>query len=185
MTADDGLLSWSMLLRSMAASSTRTGWCNSMWPIHISVKILLLHAPIFPFIYISTPFMCLKKWSRPNGHKTFLPVLLDHPCIHSHRLLCYRIWRKQSLTVSGVYGVSGDDCREFYDVEHVQKQMLESWGMIGFFSNNVYWLSESILKNDLTENQNDFLDKATTLNINVRYPDYKDVFRRKATREFS
>jgi hypothetical protein len=46
-------------------------------------------------------------------------------------------------------------------------------------------LSESTLKIDLTENQKDFLDEATTFNIKVRYPDYKDDFRRKATREFT
>jgi HEPN domain-containing protein len=37
----------------------------------------------------------------------------------------------------------------------------------------------------LTEEQKDFLDEVTTFNIKVRYPDYKNRFRRKATKEFT
>jgi HEPN domain-containing protein len=37
----------------------------------------------------------------------------------------------------------------------------------------------------LSEEQKDFLDEVTTFNIKVRYPDYKNRFRRKATKEFT
>lgn len=38
---------------------------------------------------------------------------------------------------------------------------------------------------NLTEEQKDFLDEITTFNIKVRYPDYKERFKRKATKEFT
>lgn len=37
----------------------------------------------------------------------------------------------------------------------------------------------------LSENQKDFLDEVTTFNIKARYPDYKNRFYRKATKEFA
>ena len=37
----------------------------------------------------------------------------------------------------------------------------------------------------LTEEKKDFLDEVTTFNIKARYPDYKNRFYRKATREFA
>jgi len=37
----------------------------------------------------------------------------------------------------------------------------------------------------LSENQKDFLDEVTTFNIKARYPDYKNRFYRKATKEFT
>jgi HEPN domain len=37
----------------------------------------------------------------------------------------------------------------------------------------------------LSEKQKDFLDEVTTFNIKARYPDYKNRFYRKATREFT
>lgn len=37
----------------------------------------------------------------------------------------------------------------------------------------------------LTEEQSDFLDEVTTFNIKTRYPDYKDRFKKKVTREFT
>ena len=37
----------------------------------------------------------------------------------------------------------------------------------------------------LSEKQKDFLDEVTTFNIKARYPDYKNRFYRKATREFA
>jgi len=37
----------------------------------------------------------------------------------------------------------------------------------------------------LTEGQKDFLDEVTTFNIKARYPDYRQRFYRKATREFT
>ncbi len=37
----------------------------------------------------------------------------------------------------------------------------------------------------LTERQKDFLDEVTTFNIKARYPDYKNRFYRKATKEFT
>lgn len=37
----------------------------------------------------------------------------------------------------------------------------------------------------LTEEQMDFLDEVTTFNIKTRYPDYKNRFYQKATREFT
>ena len=38
---------------------------------------------------------------------------------------------------------------------------------------------------ELTEDQKDFLDEVTTFNIKTRYPDYKNRFARKATKEFT
>ncbi len=38
---------------------------------------------------------------------------------------------------------------------------------------------------ELTEEQKDFLDEVTTFNIKSRYPDYKNRFYQKATREFA
>jgi HEPN domain-containing protein len=38
---------------------------------------------------------------------------------------------------------------------------------------------------ELTEERKDFLDEVTTFNIKSRYPDYKNRFYRKATREFA
>jgi len=38
---------------------------------------------------------------------------------------------------------------------------------------------------NLTEEQKDFLDEVTTFNIKARYPDYKNVFSKKATQEFT
>ncbi len=38
---------------------------------------------------------------------------------------------------------------------------------------------------DLSEKQKDFLDEVTTFNIKARYPDYKNRFYRKATKEFT
>lgn len=37
----------------------------------------------------------------------------------------------------------------------------------------------------LSERQKDFLDEVTTFNIKARYPDYKNRFYRKATKEFT
>jgi len=37
----------------------------------------------------------------------------------------------------------------------------------------------------LSERQKDFLDEVTTFNIKARYPDYKNRFYRKATKEFA
>jgi len=37
----------------------------------------------------------------------------------------------------------------------------------------------------LSESQKDFLDEVTTFNIKARYPDYKNRFYRKATKEFT
>lgn len=37
----------------------------------------------------------------------------------------------------------------------------------------------------LSEEQENFLDDVTTFNIKARYPDYKNRFYRKATREFT
>ncbi len=37
----------------------------------------------------------------------------------------------------------------------------------------------------LSEDQKDFLDEVTTFNIKARYPDYKNRFSRKATKEFA
>jgi len=37
----------------------------------------------------------------------------------------------------------------------------------------------------LSENQKNFLDEVTTFNIKARYPDYKNRFYRKATKEFT
>ena len=37
---------------------------------------------------------------------------------------------------------------------------------------------------ELTEERKDFLDEVTTFNLKARYPDYKNRFYRKATREF-
>ncbi|MCX5886190.1 MAG: HEPN domain-containing protein [Proteobacteria bacterium] len=38
---------------------------------------------------------------------------------------------------------------------------------------------------NLTEEQKDFLDEVTTFNIRARYPDYKNRFYKKATKEFA
>lgn len=38
---------------------------------------------------------------------------------------------------------------------------------------------------NLTEEQKDFLDEVTTFNIKSRYPDYKNRFNKKATKEFT
>jgi len=38
---------------------------------------------------------------------------------------------------------------------------------------------------ELTEEQKDFLDEVTTFNIKARYPDYNNVFSRKATQQFT
>ena len=38
---------------------------------------------------------------------------------------------------------------------------------------------------NLTEEQKDFLDEVTTFNIKARYPDYKNVFSKKAAKEFT
>jgi hypothetical protein len=40
-------------------------------------------------------------------------------------------------------------------------------------------------KLNLSEDQQDVLDFITTFNINARYPDYKQMFYRKCTAEFS
>ena len=40
-------------------------------------------------------------------------------------------------------------------------------------------------KLSLTEAQKDFLDEVTTFNIKARYPDYKNRFKKKATKEFT
>lgn len=37
----------------------------------------------------------------------------------------------------------------------------------------------------LTEEQKDFFDEVTTFNIKARYPDYKNVFSKKATQAFA
>lgn len=37
----------------------------------------------------------------------------------------------------------------------------------------------------LSEEQKDFLDEVTTFNIKARYPDYKNRFYKKASREFT
>ncbi len=37
----------------------------------------------------------------------------------------------------------------------------------------------------LSEKQKDFLDEVTTFNVKARYPDYKNRFYRKATKEFT
>lgn len=38
---------------------------------------------------------------------------------------------------------------------------------------------------ELSEQQKDFLDEVTTFNIKARYPDYKNRFYKKASREFA
>jgi len=38
---------------------------------------------------------------------------------------------------------------------------------------------------ELPEDQKDFLDEVTTFNIKTRYPDYKNRFAKKATKEFT
>lgn len=40
-------------------------------------------------------------------------------------------------------------------------------------------------KLNLSEEQKDFLDEVTTFNLKARYPDYKNRFSRKATKEFT
>lgn len=40
-------------------------------------------------------------------------------------------------------------------------------------------------KLSLSEDQKDFLDEVTTFNIKARYPDYKNRFAKKATKEFA
>jgi HEPN domain-containing protein len=51
----------------------------------------------------------------------------------------------------------------------------------------IHDLTKIAEKADLTlsENQKDFLDEVTTFNIKARYPDYKNRFFRKATKEFT
>jgi len=51
----------------------------------------------------------------------------------------------------------------------------------------IHDLTKIAEKADLTlsENQKDFLDEVTTFNIKARYPDYKNRFFKKATREFT
>ncbi len=38
---------------------------------------------------------------------------------------------------------------------------------------------------ELTDEQKSFLDEVTTYNLRGRYPDYKELFKNRATREFS